>query len=127
MRRLRYLYPIIILCCSLGWAQTPTLVQTVWGPNSQGAGSGSGSWPGSPSTYYAIEFPEPTQSGNLLVCSSFSSGSGSPVYSIGDDKGESWTAAGSNFPFASADGNVYNVWYKANNVGGVRQIKVTSG
>jgi hypothetical protein len=117
----------IFLLCSLGWAQTPTLVQSVWGPNSQGAGTGNGPWPGSPAPYYAIEFPEPTQSGNLLVCSSFSSGSGSPAYSISDDKSESWTAAGSNFPFTGADGDIYNIWYIANNVGGVRQIKVVSG
>jgi len=116
----------IFLGCSFGWSQTPTLVQTVWGPNTQGAGAGSGAWPGSPASYYAIEFPEPTQPGNLLVCSSFSSGSGSPKYSISDDQSETWTAAGSNFPFTSADGDVYNVWYKSNNVGGVRQVKVLS-
>jgi len=125
MRRSLWLIPIC-LCCSIGWAQTPTLVQTVWGPNTQGAGAGDGAWPGSPSPYYAIEFPEPTQPGNLLICSSFSSGSGGPVYSISDDQSETWTAAGSKFPFTSADGDVYNIWYIPNNVGGVRQIKVVS-
>jgi hypothetical protein len=125
MRRLLRLIPIF-LWCSLGWSQTPTLVQTVWGPNSMGAGSGNGNWLGSPVPYYAIEFPEPTQAGNLLVCSSFSSDSGGYTLSVSDDKSEIWTSAGSNFPFTSASGNYYKVWYVANNVGGVRQVKVTS-
>jgi hypothetical protein len=116
----------IFLGCSFGWSQTPTLVQTVWGPNSQGASGGVGGWPGSPAQYYAIEFPEPTQRGNLLVCSSSSSGSGAPRYSISDDKSETWTTAGPNFPFTSTDGDIYNIWYIPNNVGGVRQIKVIS-
>lgn len=125
MRRFLHLIPIF-LWCSLGWSQTPTLVQTVWGPNSLAAGSGSGSWPGSPSPYYAIEFPEPTRAGNLLVCSSFASSAGGYTLSASDDMGEIWASAGSNLPFTSAAGNYYNIWYVANNVGGVRQVKVTS-
>ena len=116
----------IVLWCSLGLSQTPTLVQTVWGPNSLGAGSGNGSWPGNPAPYYAIEFPEPTQAGNLLVCSSFAGSGGSYTLSASDDKNETWTSGGSNLPFTSTAGNHYNIWYMANNVGGVRQIKVTS-
>jgi hypothetical protein len=120
MRRLLYLLPIF-LCCSLGWAQTPTLVQTVWGANSLNYDVGG--WPGSPAYYYAIGFPEPTQSGNLLVCSSFGSGSS---YSISDDKSETWTKAGSQFPSTDNSGFVENIWYVANNLGGVHEVKVTS-
>jgi hypothetical protein len=120
MRRLLYLFPIF-LCCSLGWAQTPTLVQTVWGPSSLNYDIGG--WPGSPAYYYAIEFPEATQPGNLLVCSAFGGGS---TYSISDDKGQTWTKAGSQFPFQDNSGSVENIWYVANNPGGVRQVKVTS-
>jgi hypothetical protein len=91
-----------------------------------GAGSGNGSWPANPAPYYAIEFPEPTQAGNLLVCSSFASSAGGYTLSASDDKNEIWASAGSKFPFKSASGNYYNIWYVANNVGGVRQVKVTS-
>ena len=125
MRRL-FCFFSIFFWCSLGWSQTPTLVQTVWGPNSMGAGSGNGNWLGSPVPYYAIEFPEPTQAGNLLVCSSFSGNSGGYTLSASDDKSETWRSAGSNFPFISASGDHYDIWYVANNVGGVRQVKVTS-
>ncbi|WP_353063327.1 hypothetical protein RBB77_18865 [Tunturibacter psychrotolerans] len=120
MRRLLYLLPIL-LCCSLGWAQTPTLVQTVWGPSSLNYNTGG--WPGNPAYYYAINFPEGTQPGNLLVCSAFGAGA---TYSISDDKSETWTKAGSQFPFTDNSGFVENIWYVANNPGGVRQVKVTT-
>src|SRR5271170_5664575 len=79
----------IFLGCSFGWAQTPTLVQAVWGPSSLNYNIAG--WPGNPAYYYAIEFPEPTQPGNLLVCSAFGTGSS---YSISDDESETWAKAG---------------------------------
>jgi hypothetical protein len=120
MRRLFYFLPIF-LCYSLGWAQTPTLVQTVWGPSSLNYNTGG--WPGNPAYYYAINFPEATLPGNLLVCSAFGGGA---TYSISDDKNENWTKAASQFPFTDNAGFVENIWYVANNPGGVRQVKVTS-
>ena len=121
MRRFLFLISVVF-CCLHGWSQTPTLVQSVWGPNSQETNGVN--WTGNPPYYYAIELPEPSQPGNLLVCSAFGGVSGGSTYSIGDDKGETWSSAGSNFPFTSASANAYNVWYVANNSGGVRQIKV---
>jgi hypothetical protein len=119
----RFLYLILVFGgCSLGLAQTPTLVQTVWGENSLNYNTGG--WPGNPPLYYAIEFPEPTLSGNLLVCSAVSSGS--PSFTISDDQGETWNTGGPNYPFHDSNSDSEFVWYMANNVGGVRQIKVTS-
>jgi hypothetical protein len=120
----RRFFPVVpmILWCSFSWTQTPTLVQTVWGENTLSYNSGG--WPGSPSLYYAIEFPEPTQAGNLLVCSAVSGSS--PTFTISDDKGEPWGTGGSNFPFRDSNNNSEFIWYIANNIGGVRQIKVTS-
>jgi hypothetical protein len=123
MRRFLWLIPIF-LWCALGWSQMPTLVQTVWGPNSQETNGVN--WPGNPAYYYAIELPEPSQPGNLLVCAAVGGVVGDTTYSISDDQSETWTAAGSNFPFKSASGNAYNIWYVANNSGGVRQIEVTA-
>lgn len=107
---------------SLGLAQTPTLVQAVWGENSQGYNVGG--WPGNPALYYAIEFPEPTLPGNLLVCSAVSGGS--PSFTISDDKGETWSTGGPNYPFHDSNNDSEFIWYLANNAGGVRQVKVTS-
>jgi hypothetical protein len=121
MRRFLPLIPIL-LWCSFGWSQTPTLVQSVWGPNSLNYNFGN--W--SPTFYYAIEFPEPTQPGNLLVCSAMSGDGGGPTFSISDDKGEAWSSAGSKFPFDGGFGAIQNIWYVANNAGGVRQVKVTA-
>jgi hypothetical protein len=115
----------MLLWCSAGWAATPTLVQSVWGPNSL-SGEGGANWPGNPSFYYSIEYPEPTQSGNLLVCSAFGYAHFSATYSINDDMNQAWTLVGSNFPFQSASDNVYSIWYVANNAGGTRQVRVTA-
>jgi hypothetical protein len=123
MRRFLGFIPIFFWC-ALSWSQTPTLVQTVWGPNSQGTDGVN--WPGNPPYYYAIELPEPSQPGNLLVCAAAGGVADGTTYSISDDKSETWTAAGSNFPFTSASGNAYNIWYVANNSGGVRQIKINA-
>jgi hypothetical protein len=119
----RFLFFILVFGrCSLGLAQTPALVQAVWGENSQGYNAGG--WPGNPPLYYAIEFPEPTLPGNLLVCSAVSSGS--PSFTISDDKSETWSTGGPNYPFHDSNNDSEFIWYMANNGGGVRQIKVTS-
>lgn len=120
-------FPLIavLLWCSISWAQTPTLVQSVWGEST--LNQALGGWPGNPPLYYAIEFPEPTLPGNLLVCSAFSSSN--PSFTISDDKGETWSTGGPNYPFRVSNSNGNNsafVWYIANNAGGVRQVKVTS-
>lgn len=120
MRRFVFFFPFF--CCFAGWSQTPTLVQSVWGENSLTYNIAG--WPGSPALYYAIELPEPTQAGNLLVCSAFISQS--PTLTLSDDKGETWSTAGSNYPFRDSNNNSEFIWYMANNIGGVRQIKVTS-
>jgi hypothetical protein len=122
MRRLLFISILIVWGSSLGLAQTPTHVQSVWGENSLGYNVGG--WPGNPALYYAIEFPEPTLAGNLLVCSAVSGGS--PSFTISDDKGETWSTGGSGFPFRDSNGNSEFLWYMANNTGGVRQVKVTS-
>jgi len=123
MKRHLCLIPLL-LWCSVGLSQTPTLVQTVWGPNSQETNGVN--WPGNPGYYYSIELPELSQSGNLLVCAAFGGIGAGTTYSISDDKSETWAEAGPNFPYTSALGNAYNIWYVANNSGGVRQIKVNA-
>ncbi|HEY1904133.1 MAG TPA: hypothetical protein VGG56_17015 [Terracidiphilus sp.] len=126
MRRSLIVVAAFLLCsfllCSFAWSQTPTLVQSVWGENSLSYDTAG--WPGNPPLYYAIEFPEPTQAGNLLVCSAFG-GSGITL-TISDDKSESWSTGGSNFPFRDSNNNTEFIWYMANNGGGVRQVKVSS-
>jgi len=124
MRRFAFLISML-LWCTAGWAATPTLVQSVWGPNS-GSGEGGANWPGSPSFYYSIEYPEPTQPGNLLICAAFGYAHFSATYSISDDKNQTWTLAGSNFPYQSSSDNIVSIWYVANNAGGTRQVKVTA-
>ena len=121
MRRFLFLVPTL-LWCSFGWTQTPTLVQTVWGESTQNYNLGG--WPGNPAPYYAIEFPEPTQAGNLLVCSAYSSQR--PTFTVSDDQSETWSNGGTNFPFVDTNGNSEFIFYVANNTGGVRQIKVKS-
>jgi hypothetical protein len=120
MKRFLFMVPIF-LWCSFGLTQTPTLVQTVWGENTLNYNFGG--WPGNPQFYYAIEFPEPTQAGNLLVCSALSSQS--PTFTLSDDKSEAWSSGGSNYPFRDSNNNSEFIWFVANNIGGVRQIKVT--
>jgi hypothetical protein len=116
------IFVAVSLLCSFAWSQTPTLVQSVWGENSLNYNSAG--WPGNPPLYYAIEFPEPSQPGNLLVCSAFISQS--PTLTISDDKGETWSTGGSNYPFKDSNNNSEFIWYMANNSGGVRQVKVNS-
>lgn len=121
---MRRFFPLAatFLWCSLAWAQTPTLVQSVWGESTLNYNFGG--WPGNPALYYAIEFPEPTQAGNLLVCSAFSGQS--PTFTISDDMSETWATGGSKYPFRDSNGNSEFIWYMANNTGGVRQVKVMS-
>jgi hypothetical protein len=118
----RFLFALFFLGGCLTSAQTPTLVQSVWGENSLNYNFGG--WPGNPPLYYALEFPEPTLPGNLLVCSAVSSGS--PSFAISDDKGEAWSTGGPSYPFRDSNGDSEFIWYQANNAGGVRQVKVTS-
>ena len=124
MRRLLLLF----LFCPLLAAQTPTLVQSVWAQNSGAPAAGAG-WSnpcvsGGATIAYCISLPEASLAGNLLACEAF--GSQTTTLSISDDKSETWTNGGSNFPFTTGSSNVIDFWYVANNAGGVRRIKINS-
>jgi hypothetical protein len=71
---------------------------------------------------YTCPFPEPTGAGNLLVLRGFADATATPTFSISDDKGEVWTVGKSQI---DGSGNLTAIWYKANNVGGVRAITLT--
>ena len=114
MKRLLLLLPLLL--CRLLAAQTPTLVQSVWAENSGAPAAGAGGFipcgGASASTIaYCLGLPEASLSGNLLVCSAFASQT--TTLSISDDQSETWTIAGSDYPFTTGSSNVIYYWYKA--------------
>lgn len=124
---MRRLILFAFLCLPIA-AQTPTFVQGTFPQNSGGADAGAG-WNGScangTTISYCVQFPEATLVGNMLVCESVAAATS--TYAIKDDQSGTWTKANSsNFPFTSASSNVYNLWYQANNPGGIRRVTVTS-
>jgi len=114
VRRFLFLCSILILC-SLGLSQTPTLVQHVSCPNSRNSGNAQSSTPD-----YLCPLPEPSQTGNALLVGVMSYNSA--AFTVSDDKANMWTLVDS-----VVDGN-YNVYvgiYIATNVAaGTRFIKL---
>jgi hypothetical protein len=103
----------ILLGCSLGWAQTPTLVQHVSCPDSRNTGNAQSSSP-----VYTCPLPEPAQAGNTIVVGVKSYNTGS--FSVSDDKSNTYGAAKGSV----VDGNsaYLAIYVSTNVVGGTRTI-----
>src|ERR1035437_2473747 len=103
----------ILLGCSLGWAQTPTLVQHVSCPDSRNTGNAQSSSP-----VYTCPLPEPAQAGNTIVVGVKSYNTGS--FSVSDDKSNTYGAAKGSV----VDGNsaYLAIYVSTNVVGGTRVI-----
>ena len=117
-------FPLIavLLWCSTGWAQTPTLVQHVSCPNSDDIGSGAGGEMSSVPVYQC-PLPEPSQAGNALLLGFFADNTGSPAWTVSDDKSNTWTLAASD---TDAKGNIFAIYYALNVAAGTRFISVKS-
>jgi hypothetical protein len=116
------LIPFFFFCCFPGKAQTPTLVQHVSCPNSGGTGSGVGGEMSSVPVYLC-PLPEPSQAGNAVLLGLFSDDSGSPSWTVSDDKSNTWTLASSS---TDSNGNIFAVYYALNVAAGTRFISVKS-
>ena len=119
----RFLFLIpVFFSCLLGWAQTvtPTLVQHVSCPNSGDIGSGVGGTMSS-APVYLCPLPEPTQAGNAILLGFFSDNSGSPNWTVSDDKSNRWTLATST---TDSNGNIIAVYYALNVAAGTRLLSV---
>lgn len=101
-------------------AQTPTLVQHVSCPNSQGLGSGVGG-PVNNTEVYTCPLPEPSQSGNAVIVGLFAGASSSPKWAVSDDRSNAYTLAGST---TDSQGNLIAVYYALNVAKGTRSITV---
>ena len=99
---------------------SPTLVQHVTCPNSGPIGGGVGGY-NSPTPSYNCPLPEPSQQGNALVVGFFSDNSGSPTWSVSDDKSNTWTLARST---TDNKGNIIAVYYALNVAAGTHMITV---
>jgi hypothetical protein len=104
------------------WAQTPTLVQHVSCPNSGASGSGIGGAISS-APVYLCPLPEPSQGGNAILLGLISNNSGSPTWTVTDDKSNTWTQAGSA---TDTKGNIFAVYYALNVAAGTRFLSVKS-
>lgn len=121
MKRI-FLLVLALFCCSLGWTQTPTMVQHVSCPNSAGLGSGvGGSMSNTPT--YQCPLPEPAQAGNAIILGLFSDNSGSPTWSVSDDKSNNWTLAASA---KDSNGNILAIYFALNVAAGTRMLSVKS-
>ena len=106
----------ILLGCSLGWAQTPTLVQHVTCPDSRNTGNAQSSSP-----VYTCPLPEPAQAGNTIIVGVKSYNTGS--FRVSDDKSNSY---GSAKVSVVDDNSAYLAIYVATNViGGTRTISLS--
>jgi uncharacterized membrane protein len=101
---------------------SPTLVQHVTCPNSGPIGGGVGGY-NSPTPSYNCPLPEPAQQGNALVLGFFSDNSGSPTWTITDDKSNTWRQARST---TDNNGNIIAVYYALNVAAGTRMITVNN-
>ena len=99
---------------------SPTLVQHVTCPNSGPIGGGVGGY-NSPTPSYNCPLPEPAQQGNALVMGFFSDNSGSPTWTVTDDKSNTWTLARST---TDNNGNIIAVYYALNVAPGTRMITI---
>lgn len=119
---MRRLLPLILTVfgCSVGWGQTPTLVQHVSCPDTGELGSGiGGSMSSTP--VYQCPLPEPAQSGNAILLGLISDNSGSPTWTISDDHSNTWNLATST---TDSSGNIVAVYYALNVAAGTRVISV---
>ncbi len=122
MRRFVFFAVVVVGSCSLGLAQTPTLVQHVSCPNSGAIGSGVGGEMSS-TPVYLCPLPEPSQAGNALVLGMFSDNTGSPKWTVSDDKSNAWTLAASA---TDSQGNIFAIYYALNIAQGTRFVSVKS-
>jgi uncharacterized membrane protein len=99
---------------------SPTLVQHVTCPNSEGIGSGSGGYE-NPTPSYVCPLAEPAQAGNTLVLGFFSDDASNPTWTISDDKNNTWRLATST---TDNNGNIIAVYYALNVAAGTRMITV---
>ena len=111
---------LLLIWCSLGWTQTPTLVQHVSCPNSGDIGSGVGGAMSS-APVYQCPLPEPAQAGNAILVGIFSDNTGNPSWTISDDHSNTWNLAAST---TDNNGNITAVYYALNVAAGTRVISV---
>lgn len=113
---MKLLFPLISipLLCSVGWAQTPTLVQHVTCPNSRNTGNPQTSTPD-----YSCPLPEPSQGGNALLLGVMAYKGA--TFTVSDDKSNAWTLVDS----VVDDNSDYIGIYVATNVAaGTRLIRL---
>jgi len=119
MRRTRLLL-LTFLFPLLTRAQSPTLVQHVSCPNGRAAGSGIiGAQSNTP--VYTCPLPEPTQAGNTILLGMISDNTGSPTFTVSDDKSNSWTKACSA---TDSSGTIFAGYYAANVAAGTRAVNI---
>jgi hypothetical protein len=116
------LFLLIFLFPLLASAQTPTLVQHVSCPNSGSIGSGIGGVQSS-TPAYLCPLPEPTQVGNAIVLGFFSDNTGSPTWTVSDDKSNTWVKATST---TDSSANIIAVYYALNVAAGTHMLSVKS-
>jgi hypothetical protein len=67
--------------------------------------------------------PEPAQAGNAIILGLFSDDSGSPSWTVSDDKSNSWSLASSA---KDGNGNIIAIYYALNVAAGTRRLSVKS-
>lgn len=96
---------------SLPAVNNPTLVQFTAGSSTQNNTTGS----------YLISLPNPSLSGNLLVCGTART-SGAATTTVTDDQSQTWTAGATNTDTINAQLTAF--FYFPNTAAGVRQITI---
>lgn len=97
-------------------AATPSIVQWASGPNS----GNTNRTVANPT--YTLQFPEPTQSGNLLIVVGKWDNGASPTPSVSDDKSNTWNVGCSH---VDVNSNTTKLWYALNSVSGTRKVTLT--
>ena len=119
---LRRLFLPLFFFPLLASAQTPTLIQHVSCPNSGSIGSGNfGSQSTAPT--YKCPLPELTQANNLLILAFFADNTGSPTWTVSDDKANTWNQAAS---VTDGSGNIVRIYYAMNVAAGTHMLSVKS-
>jgi len=102
-------------------AQTPTLVQHVTCPNSGAFGSGFGGTINATNPDYYCPLPELAQAGNSILMGFFADNTGSPTWTVSDDKSNTWNLASSA---TDSSGNIFRVYYASNIAAGTHMLHI---